>query len=144
LTNQRTCCKTHCHGYFIVFQFSFIASEKQTNEPVEIEKQSPEELDSYLRKFLLAIRKKDGDEFEPTTLRGFLSSQYPKGRVFDSHRGQANFSACPVWMHTLINITNIVYKIVSLYATGGFMVNFRFEIQIIGIKKCSFGCMTNS
>jgi hypothetical protein len=24
------------------------------------------------------------------------------------------------------------------------MVNFRFEIQIIGIKKCSFGCMTNS
>ena len=53
---------------------SFIASEKQTNEPVEIEKLSPEELDSYLRKFLLAVRKKDGDEFEPTTLRGFLSS----------------------------------------------------------------------
>jgi hypothetical protein len=51
---------------------SFIASEKQTNEPVEIEKLSPEVLDSYLRKFLLAVRKKDGDEFEPTTLRGFF------------------------------------------------------------------------
>jgi hypothetical protein len=30
-----------------------------------------------------------------------------KGRGFDSHRGQANFSACPVWMHTQSNITNI-------------------------------------
>jgi hypothetical protein len=37
---------------------SFIASEKQTNEPVEIEKLSPEVLDSYVRKFLLAVRKK--------------------------------------------------------------------------------------
>ena len=53
---------------------SFIASEKQTNEPVEIEKLSPEVLDSYLKKFLLVVRKKDGDEFEPTTHRGFLSS----------------------------------------------------------------------
>jgi hypothetical protein len=43
---------------------SFIASEKQTYEPVEIEKLSPEELDSYLRKFLLAVWKKDGDEFD--------------------------------------------------------------------------------
>ena len=32
----------------------------------------------------------------------------PKGRGFDSHRGQANVSACPVWMHTQSNITNIV------------------------------------
>ena len=23
-------------------------------------------------------------------------------RGFDSHRGQANFSACPVWMHTRV------------------------------------------
>jgi hypothetical protein len=33
---------------------------------------------------------------------------YPKGRGFDSHRGQANFSVCPVWMHTQSNITNII------------------------------------
>jgi hypothetical protein len=25
------------------------------------------------------------------------------------HRGQANFSACPVWMHTQSNITNIIF-----------------------------------
>jgi hypothetical protein len=31
---------------------------------------------------------------------------YPKGRGFDSHRGQANFSACLVWMHTQSNITH--------------------------------------
>jgi hypothetical protein len=37
--------------------------------------------------------------------------QYPKSRGFESHRGQANFSACPVWMHTQSqsNITNIIY-----------------------------------
>ena len=29
----------------------------------------------------------------------------PKIRGFDSHRGQANFSACPVWIYTQSNIT---------------------------------------
>jgi hypothetical protein len=29
------------------------------------------------------------------------------GRGFDSHRGQANFSACPVWIYTQSNIKNI-------------------------------------
>jgi hypothetical protein len=33
----------------------------------------------------------------------------PKGRGFDSHRGQANFSDCSVWMHTQSNITNIIF-----------------------------------
>ena len=28
---------------------------------------------------------------------------------FDCHRGQANFSACPVWMHTQSNTTNIIF-----------------------------------
>jgi hypothetical protein len=31
------------------------------------------------------------------------------GCRFDSHRGQANFSACPVWMDTQSNITNIIF-----------------------------------
>ena len=63
---------------------SFIASEKQTNESFEIEQLSPEELDGHLSKFLLAVRKKNGDEFEPTTLRGFLSSveRYLKKRRY--------------------------------------------------------------
>jgi hypothetical protein len=32
------------------------------------------------------------------------SNIYPKGRGFDSHRGQGNDSACPVWIHTQSNI----------------------------------------
>ena len=54
--------------------YSCIASEKQTNESFEIEQLSLEELDGHLSKFLLAVKKKNGDESEPTTLRGFLSS----------------------------------------------------------------------
>ena len=63
---------------------SFIASERQTNESFEIAQLSPEELDGHLSKFLLAVRKKKGDEFEPTTLRGFLSSveRYLKKRRY--------------------------------------------------------------
>jgi uncharacterized membrane protein len=33
---------------------------------------------------------------------------YRKDRVFDSHRGRANFSTCPVWMYTQSNTTNII------------------------------------
>ena len=33
----------------------------------------------------------------------------PKGRGFDSHRGQANFAACPVWMHTQSSTTKMIY-----------------------------------
>ena len=69
--NENTRKKTRQDISLIV---SFIASEKQTNESFEIEQLSPEELDGHLSKFLLAVRKKNGDEFEPTTLRGFLSS----------------------------------------------------------------------
>ena len=32
----------------------------------------------------------------------------PKGRGFDSHHGQTNFSACPVWIYTQSNIKNII------------------------------------
>ena len=63
---------------------SFIAREKQTNESFVIKQLSPEELDGHLSKFLLAVRKKNGDEFEPTTLRGFLSpvERYLKKRRY--------------------------------------------------------------
>jgi hypothetical protein len=35
----------------------------------------------------------------------------PKGRGFDSHRGQANFqlARCGMWMHTQSNTTNIIF-----------------------------------
>ena len=79
--NENTRKKTRQDISLIV---SFIASEKQTNESFEIEQLSPEELDGHLSKFLLAVRKKNGDEFEPTTLRGFLSSveRYRKKRRY--------------------------------------------------------------
>ena len=50
-------------------------------------------------------------EFEPTWPRspvGRLSTQRSRVRFRD--RGQANFSACPVWMHiqTQSNVTNMI------------------------------------
>ena len=38
-----------------------------------------------------------------------LVAQLAEHRGFDSHRGQANFLGCPVWMHTQSNITNIIF-----------------------------------
>ena len=38
-----------------------------------MEELSPSQLDTYLSKFPLAV-KKNGEEYEPTTLRGFESS----------------------------------------------------------------------
>lgn len=53
---------------------AFIEKETEASQPIAIERLSPQQLDSYLSKFLLAVRKKNGEEYEPTTLRGFLSS----------------------------------------------------------------------
>ena len=49
-----------------------------------MEELSPSELDKYLSKFLLSVRKKNGEEYEPTTLRGFVSSveRYLKKRRY--------------------------------------------------------------
>ena len=46
----------------------------QTGEKTEIENLSAESLNEKFRTFLLSVRKKDGSEYEPTTLRGFLCS----------------------------------------------------------------------
>ena len=43
---------------------SFMAKEKE-NRQVE---------DNYLSRFLLSVRKKNRDEYEPSTLRGFIAS----------------------------------------------------------------------
>jgi len=34
----------------------------------------PQKLEAYLSRFLLSVRKKSGDEYEPTTLRGIIAS----------------------------------------------------------------------
>ena len=48
-----------------------MAKEKENRQVEEI---PPQELDNYLSRFLLSVRKKNGDEYEPSTLRGFIAS----------------------------------------------------------------------
>ena len=50
---------------------SFMAKEKKNRQVEEI---PPQELDNYLSRFLLSVRKKKGNEYEPSTLRGFIAS----------------------------------------------------------------------
>ena len=71
--NQNTKRKTELDVNLI---HSYIASEAagHVNRPARMEELSPSELDTYISKFLLAVRKKNGEEYEPTTLRGFISS----------------------------------------------------------------------
>jgi hypothetical protein len=49
------------------------------------------------------------------------------------HRGQANFSACPVWMHTQSNITNKTLHICSIYS-----IWYRALISISRTKTHSY------
>ena len=49
----------------------FLTAEKETRTIEEI---PPRELDLFLSRFLLSVRKKNGEEYEPTTLRGFIAS----------------------------------------------------------------------
>ena len=50
----------------------FLANEEETRDIQEI---PPADLDRYfISKFLVSLRKKSGDEYEPTTLRGFIAS----------------------------------------------------------------------
>ena len=48
----------------------FLANEGETRDIQEI---PPPNFDRYLSKFLVSVRKKSGDEYEPTTLRGFIA-----------------------------------------------------------------------
>ena len=48
-----------------------MAKEKENRQ---VEEDPPQELDNYLSRFLLSLRKKNGDEYEPSTLRGFIAS----------------------------------------------------------------------
>ena len=71
--NQNTKRKTELDVNLI---HSYIASEAvwHVNRPPRMEELSPSKLDTYLCKFLLAVRKKNEEEYEPTILRGFVSS----------------------------------------------------------------------
>ena len=49
----------------------FLQSRNEARFPEFI---PPDMLNTYICEFLLSITKKDGNEYEPTTLRGFISS----------------------------------------------------------------------
>ena len=44
------------------------------NETKQLQDIPLPELDTYISRFLLSVRKKSGDEYEPTTLRGIIAS----------------------------------------------------------------------
>lgn len=66
--NKNTKRKTQ--GDMKVF-LGFLISKNETRFPEYI---PPDTLNDYLCQFLLSVAKKDGKEYEPTTLRGFVSS----------------------------------------------------------------------
>ena len=44
------------------------------NESRRIEKIPPKELNEYISEFIRAVRRKDGEDFEPSSLRGLICS----------------------------------------------------------------------
>ena len=69
---------------------SFIFKENENRR--RLEETPPQELDLYLSKFILAVRKKNGDEYEPTTLRGKERKKLRKLYVLDSESSQSGNS----------------------------------------------------
>ncbi|KAK3743989.1 hypothetical protein QZH41_010801, partial [Actinostola sp. cb2023] len=67
--NKITKKKTH---YDLKLVKKFLEEERR--EDREIEKIPPHELNAYLNQFIVAARTKTGEEYEPTSLRGILSS----------------------------------------------------------------------
>ena len=56
------------------------------NEHREIENIDAKSLDVFIANFLLQVRKKDGEQYEPTSLRSFVSS-------FDRHLTKKDYSS---------------------------------------------------
>ena len=69
----------------------FMAFLKERNEKRKLEEIPPEHLNHILREFIITVKRKGGDEFEPSSLRGFLCSfdrhlkafKYPKNLIED-------------------------------------------------------------
>jgi len=54
-----------------VLMKSFLPNENKTRQ---LQDTPPPDLDAYLSRFLLSVRLKSGDEYEPTTLKGIIAS----------------------------------------------------------------------
>ena len=67
------------------------------NESRRIEEIPPKELNEYISEFIVAVRRKDGEDFEPFSLRGLICSfnrhlkacKYPCSVIEDSKFEQA-------------------------------------------------------
>ena len=55
----------------VVLMKSFLPKE---NETIQLQDIPPPELDVCLSRFVLPVRKKSGDEYEPKTFRGIIAS----------------------------------------------------------------------
>ena len=71
LTTKRTVTRKKKTKNDMALLSSFMVKEKENRQVKEI---PPQELDNYLSRFLFSVRKKNGDEYEPSTLRGFIAS----------------------------------------------------------------------
>ena len=69
----------------------FMAFLKKKSAERKVEEIMPEQLGDFLSEFIITVKSKDGGEFEPSSLRGFLSSfnrhlkvcKYPKSKMED-------------------------------------------------------------
>ena len=62
----------------------FLREKDELRNPDEL---CPEELNDYLSEFILSVKRKDGEEYEPSSLRGFISSfhRYLKERKYTAN-----------------------------------------------------------
>ena len=49
--------------------FKTFLRERKLNEPADLEELTPLQLDTSLRQFVLSVRKQDGSDYEPSSLR---------------------------------------------------------------------------
>jgi hypothetical protein len=70
---------------------------KARNECRNLENMLPKELDGYLARFYLNIRKQDGTEYEPTSLSCFRQSVW---RYLKDHGYSTNIMTDPVFIHS--------------------------------------------
>ena len=73
--------KQNTERYFVAE--NFLVSR---NEPRELENIVGRDLDVLIANFLLQVQKKDGEQYEPTLLRSFVSSfdRYPRKKYYPS------------------------------------------------------------
>ena len=66
--NQNTRAKTDRDVRLLI---DFLRQKNELRNPEEL---LPEELNGYLSEFIYSVKRKDGEDYEPSSLRGFISS----------------------------------------------------------------------